>query len=42
MFKKIFGIYKKLSENSGKSIMLGDAYDYHTFRDTLLIEKYFK
>lgn len=22
--------------------MLGDAYDYHTFRDTLLIEKYYK
>ena len=35
MYKKIFGIYKKIASEEGKSIVFGDAYDYYTFKDVL-------
>ena len=42
MFKKFFEVIKKKAGAEGKSIVFGDAFDYHTFKDTLLVELKFK
>jgi hypothetical protein len=33
LFRKIFWLYRIVSEGQGRSISLGDPYDYFTFKD---------
>ena len=42
MYKKIFEAYKKVAGDEGKSVVYGDAYDYHTFKDTITVEHHYK